>query len=91
MCVALSVVSLCLWRLCCKLYIGALMKIAWVDPTEAVEGGTAARYGRALPVLVLTKASDAWLRGLFDLIVLETHKSLLICLTFPLESVKTCK
>jgi hypothetical protein len=38
----------------CKLYIGAFTKIAWIDLTKTVAGGMGARYGRALPIPVLT-------------------------------------
>jgi hypothetical protein len=75
-------VSLYLWWLCFELYTGPFTKVAWVDLTEAVAGGTDARYGQAAPVPVLTKASGTWLRGLFDFGILATRKSSLIRLNF---------
>jgi hypothetical protein len=77
----------CLRRLCCKLYIGASTKVAWINLTKMVVGGMGARYGRALPIPVLTRPFDAWLRGLFDLRELATHKFSLI-FTIGLELVK---
>jgi hypothetical protein len=54
-------------------------------------GGMGARYGRALPIPVLTRPFDAWLRGLFDLRELATHKFSLIILNFDQKVSKSAK
>jgi hypothetical protein len=74
--------SLYFRRLRSELYTGPFTKVAYVDLMEAVVAGMAARYGRALPVPLLAKASLAWIRGLFDLGILATRKSSLISLNF---------
>jgi hypothetical protein len=91
LCVTLSAVSPYLRRLCCELYTGAFTKVAWADSTKAVAGGTAARYGWALPIRWLAKASDAWIRGLFDLGILATRKSSLTILNFAQKVSKSAK
>jgi hypothetical protein len=68
--------------ICSELYAGPFTKVAWVDLTEVVEGGTATRYEWAAPIPVPTKASGAWLRGLFDLGILAARKSSLTSLNF---------
>jgi hypothetical protein len=91
LCVTLSARFLYLWWLCYKLYTSAFTKVSWVDLTEAAAGGTAAQYGRALPIPVLARASDAWLRGLFDLRELVACKSSLISLNFSHKVSKSAK
>jgi hypothetical protein len=65
--VALSALAICLWRLCCDFDLGPFTKVACFDLAKVVEGGTTAWYGRALPVPVVAKPFDSWLRGPFDL------------------------
>jgi hypothetical protein len=57
------------------------MKVACFDLAKAVEGGMEWRYGRALPVPLVARPSDAWLRGPFDLEILATNNSSLITLS----------
>jgi hypothetical protein len=58
---------------------------------EMVAGGTATRYGHALPVLMLAKASIAWLHGLFDLGILVTRKCSLISLNLAEKVFKSVR
>jgi dethiobiotin synthetase len=56
------------------------MKVSWVVLIEAVACSMVARYERVALVLVLAKASGAWVHGLLDLEILATHKFSLISL-----------
>jgi hypothetical protein len=78
--VTLSPLALCLRQLCYDFDFGPFMNDAGFDPAKAVEGGTARRYGWALPILVVATPSYAWLRGLIDLGILVTHNFSLISL-----------
>jgi hypothetical protein len=47
--------------------------------------------GRALPIRWLAKGSDAWIRGLLNLVILATRKSSLINLNFAQKVSKSAK
>jgi hypothetical protein len=61
--------SLYLRCLCCELYMGPFMKVAWFDLAKVVASGASGRYVRALPVPMVVKASNRPLRGFFDYFV----------------------
>jgi hypothetical protein len=63
----------------------SLRKLLGFDPAKAVEGGTAGWYMRALPVPVVARPSNAWLRGLFDFEILATCNSSLISLNLAYQ------
>jgi hypothetical protein len=89
--VNLSPLALCLRQLCYDFDSGPFTNDAGFDLAKAVEGGTARRYGRALPVLVVARPSYSWLRGLIDLGILVTHNFSLISLDLAQKVSKSSK